>query len=472
MTMTMMELTAYLNEQIKTKKATAPAPVVEVKKEVKVDVVENAKPAYTVEQTTEPVIPEVKPKKLKITPTSAQDVIIKDIKRWYFTKKGYAKYELGGFAGVGKSTVVDIVLDILNVRPEHVRMCAPTGQASLVLKEKTPNYSSSTIHSLFFVAELTKAGVRFVPSGKKIAGVKLIIMDESSMVGKKMAEQILPIIKKAGAKLLVIGDPGQLPPVKDEDYFFKEPDAMLTEVMRQAADNPIISLSMKIRQATEEGHAYRFPAGNHTYGGKVFLRNRNSISVDQYAKVVANGGIILAGTNKTRKALNIGIREKLGFDAPTLLNGEKVIIKENLQADEDEGIQVTNGMTGTVSNVKELPHNIIEFTFTPDNFDGSRIIEVNADVLFERKTMSQLRKEYSKTNYLRRSRGEATIPLGTEVLFGYCITVHASQGSQWRVVYLIDESYCFNRDSEGYKIQNRWLYTAVTRAVESLVVAI
>lgn len=456
------ELLAFLTEK-KEKTVVTEKPAV-----IKETVIEDVKPAFTVEQTTEPVQPNKKKKQRNITLTPAQQKVVNDIKRWYHSNSGYSKFELAGYAGVGKSTIVDIVLEELGIHPERVRMCAPTGQAALVLKEKTPEYGSSTLHKLFYVPEPMKnGGVRFIPSAENLMGVRLVIGDEFSMTGKRIAEEILPMARKANTKVLIIGDPGQLPPVKDEDYFFKNPDAILTEVLRQAAGNPIIKLSMDIRQATEQGVAYRFPAGNQTIDKKLFIRSRNSISVQQYAKVVANGGIVIAGTNKTRKGLNIGIRQQLGFNSPTLLNGEKVIIKENIEGGDEGYISVTNGMTGKVSNVRKLPNGLIQFTFTPDAFEGSRVLEVHEDILFERKTMAEMKRE----NRDRFYKDEDQLALGVEVLFGYCITAHASQGSQWRTVYVIDESFCFNRGTDGYKNANRWLYTAVTRASENLVIA-
>jgi exodeoxyribonuclease-5 len=347
-------------------------------------------------------------------------------------------------------------------------MCAPTGTASLVLKGKTPGYSCSTLHRLFYAPELMKDGrTRFIPSADNLHGVKLIIGDEYSMVGKRMAQEILPMAKKAGCKVLVVGDPGQLPPVKDEEYFFVNPDAILTEVLRQAADNPIVALSMAIRQATENGVPYVFPAKDQNIDGKVFVIDRRRISVAQYAKVVANGGVIIAGMNKTRQSLNQAIRVHLGFNLPTLMDGETVVIKENLDGGNNNEIPVTNGMRGTISNVSRLRNGNVKFKFTPESFKGHRYIEVNEDILFERRSAADIRKQ----NREARLHGKPEISLGVEVQFGYVITGHASQGSQWKTVYVINESGVFNRGFDGYKNANRWLYTVVTRAVENLVIA-
>lgn len=457
------ELRMHISGQIKAQAANPTKPV-----NVSEDIVLDAKPAFTVDQTTEPVQPNKGAKKRDIKLTPNQQSVVSKIKRWYSTTPGYGKFELAGFAGVGKSTVIDFILEELGIRKEHVRMCAPTGTASLVLKEKTPGYSCSTLHRLFYMPELMKDGrTRFVPSAENLYGVKLIIGDEYSMVGKRMAEDILPMARKAGCKVLIVGDPGQLPPVKDEEYFFVNPDAILTEVLRQAADNPIVALSMAIRQATDNRVPYIFPNQDQNIGGKVFVLDRRRISVAQYAKVVANGGVVIAGMNKTRQSLNQAIRAHLGFDKPTLMNGETVVIKENIDGGDGAEIAVTNGMRGKISNVSRLRNGNVKFKFTPESFSGFRYIEVNEDILFERKTAADIRKE----NKVLEAMGKPRIQVGVEVQFGYVITGHASQGSQWKTVYVINESGVFNRGYDGYKNANRWLYTVVTRAVENLVIA-
>jgi exodeoxyribonuclease V len=346
-------------------------------------------------------------------------------------------------------------------------MCAPTGKASLVMQEKTPDIACSTLHRLFYVPNTDRYGkIKFNPSPDNLFGLKLVVIDEASMVGRRVAEEILPMAKRAGVKVLIIGDPGQLPPVKDEEYFFKKPDAMLTEVLRQEAGNPIIALSMAIRQAGEKGMPFQFQNNNATYAKKLFVRPKTQVRVEQLARVIENDGVVIAGTNRTRKSYNTSLRSYLGYTSPTLMEGEKVVIKENMPESEDDGIMVTNGMVGSVSDVEKRDNGTVAFTFTPDAFDGERRLIVNEDILFERKTMFDLRKE----NHKRRQAGTPELEIGADVWLGYVITAHSSQGSQWKTVYVIDESFCFNRGPEGFHSKNRWLYTAVTRAEQNLVV--
>jgi exodeoxyribonuclease V len=107
-------------------------------------------------------------------------------------------------------------------------------------------HSASTIHSLIYRArESGEETPSFelwndAPASK----AKLIIIDECSMVDAELARDLMSF----GVPLLVLGDPAQLPPISGGGYFTDaEPDAMLTEVHRQAQDDPIVRLSMEIR---------------------------------------------------------------------------------------------------------------------------------------------------------------------------------------------------------------------------------
>lgn len=129
--MTTNQLLNHLNTK-KEKPVTNPVDAVTVAE----DIVASPKPVFNVDQTTEPVQPDKRKKKRDIVLTPSQQSVVSKIKRWYSTTHGYGKFELAGFAGVGKSTVVDFILEELGIRADQVRMCAPTGTASLVLKRK------------------------------------------------------------------------------------------------------------------------------------------------------------------------------------------------------------------------------------------------------------------------------------------------------------------------------------------------
>lgn len=413
--------------------------------------------------------------KPKIIPTPKQNTVVEDILSWYLDKKRKQHYEFAGYAGVGKSTVIDIILVRLPVKHTQVLLCAPTGTAALNMREKT-GMPASTIHSLFYERTWDEKLKRYVwePTAKNLVGIKLVIIDEGSMVTTTLRDDVLAMCRKSGVKVLVVGDRGQLPPVGSPDAFFANPNALLEDIMRQAAGNKIIDLSFRIRQATKEGRPFLINGENRNISENLFIRQQSDVRIEHIAKVIQNKGILIAGTNKTRMNYNHAIRQELGYTSTHLMDGEYVVIKKNAM-DADDGVPVSNGMRGTVSDVVfNEETQLVSFTFHPENFEGERRISVNEDLLFGRITD----KEFYFRNQKRKTSGLPQFEKGLVSTLGYCITAHASQGGQWNTVYLINESEAFNRYDKdnpsvpGYAAKNRWLYTAVTRAQKNLVIMV
>src|ERR1700745_4403303 len=151
-------------------------------------------------------------------------------------------FRLFGFAGTGKTTLARHIADGVD---GEVKFAAFTGKAALVMRNKGCD-NASTIHSLIYRAR--ESGVEQpsfelwddAPASK----AKLIVIDECSMVDAEMGRDLLSF----ECPLLVLGDPAQLPPIQGGGFFTgTEPDAMLTEVHRQAQDDPVARMSLMIR---------------------------------------------------------------------------------------------------------------------------------------------------------------------------------------------------------------------------------
>jgi len=193
-------------------------------------------------------------------------------------------FRLFGYAGTGKTTLVKHLAEGVDGK---VLFAAFTGKAACVMRSKGC-YSASTIHSLIYKAR--ESGEEMpsfelwndAPASK----AKLIIIDECSMVDAELAR----VLMSFGVPLLVLGDPAQLPPIQGGGFFTDaEPDAMLTEVHRQARDNPIIRLSMDIRAGN--------PLAEGQYGDTQVVRR-----AELDPKRVLGADQVLVGRNVTRKA--------------------------------------------------------------------------------------------------------------------------------------------------------------------------
>ncbi len=179
--------------------------------------------------------------------TPHQDAALKAVDDWLKAKPGRngtpQVFRLFGFAGTGKTTLARHVAD--NVDGE-VKFAAFTGKAALVMRNKGCD-GASTIHSLIYRArESGEEQPNFelwddAPASK----AKLIVIDECSMVDAELGRDLLSF----DCPLLVLGDPAQLPPIQGGGFFTEtEPDVMLTEVHRQAEHDPIVRMSMDVRE--------------------------------------------------------------------------------------------------------------------------------------------------------------------------------------------------------------------------------
>lgn len=427
---------------------------------------------------------------MTISLSDKQNAAIATIKDWYSNRsKDQQVCRVFGYAGVGKSTIVKYAIDELGLsteKPGEVLYAAFTGKAALVMTRKgTP---ASTIHSLVYrVSEPTpqeieklekeaaeiRAGLhargvaerlfeearlrslelrlkdahkpRFVLNTESaVRDCKLLVLDEVSMVGAEMARDLLAF----GKPTLVLGDPGQLPPVKGEGAFdAPNPDVMLTEVHRQAGESAVLRLATLAREGKW------IPHGHHD--DFVWKMRRSEVGPDQLLKADQ----VICGRNATRIQLNVAMKRAAGFDAVFPGgNGEKLICLKNRN---DVGL--VNGMFVTLDDIKDEGDDIA-FTASITSEDGKRI-GGSATGKGERFRIwrgpfldhvmpdpERERREYQKKR--------TTV----ECVWGWAITCHKSQGSSWPNIVIYDDG--LGRTAED---RARWLYTAITRAERGLV---
>jgi len=233
-----------------------------------------------------------------------QDEALKAVSRWL--KEGRSPvFRLFGYAGTGKTTLARHFAE--NVDGE-VLFAAFTGKAAQVLRSRGAS-NAKTIHSLIYRPRGEEA-VEDEETGKTsispmfsinrqspVAKAALIVIDECSMVDEQLGKDLMSF----GTPILVLGDPGQLPPVSGGGFFTEhEPDCLLTDIHRQARDNPIIELAMHIREGKEIMY------GDY---GTAKVISKNEVTQD----LVLGADQVLVGTNKTRRRYNKRLRELKGF---------------------------------------------------------------------------------------------------------------------------------------------------------------
>lgn len=364
---------------------------------------------------------------------------------------------ISGFAGTGKSTLVRFIIEALGVSRSSVAYATFTGKAAEVLRKKG-NDNAMTLHKLLFDS-VPKASGGFYRKPKTVLDYNIIVVDEVSMVPKSMIDMLL----KYRVYVLFLGDPFQLPQIdKNEAHtLLDKPHIFLDEVMRQAAESEIIQLTMKIRHGEPISYGV---------GKEVIVMPKRDFSIDH----MKWADQIICGTNDTRISLNNQMRQVLGYSG-TPQDGEKMICLRNYWDDlaEEGDFNLVNGMTGTIHNpfesfrmappyIKMRNHRIDNITCQFISDDGYTFTDVEMD-----KQMIET-GEYSLNWRESYALGKIIPRIGDitprQFSFGYAITCHKSQGSEWDKVLVVEERFPFDKQEHA-----RWLYTACTRASEKLV---
>lgn len=313
-----------------------------------------------------------------------------------------------------------------------------------------------TLHRLLY-DHMPLPGGGYYRKPKKILGYTIVVVDEVSMVPKSMIDQLL----KHKVYVIFLGDPFQLDVIDKEEHhdLLEHPHIFLDEVMRQAAESEIIRMTMDIRNGI---------IAPYHKGEEVMVMPYKELVDGCYTWADQ----IICATNAKRHEINTKMREMLGYNGLPQ-DGEKMICLRNYWDDtSDLGDALVNGTTGIISNVSQhierIPgfikcdnHNMecIDCTFTTG--EGS-IFKTSMDkhMILTGEKCIDWRVSY-KLGKIKDRIGDI-VP--REFAFGYCITTHKAQGSEWDKVLVLEETYPYE------KIEHlRWLYTAATRASQKLV---
>ena len=410
--------------------------------------------------------------------TLAQENAKKLIEEWFFNTDDQV-FVLSGYAGTGKTFLIDyVVREILklDVGKEAV-FVSPTGKAAANLVRN--GTVAGTVHSLIYVRDgeefdvdengeiIERKELSFIKREKIDEKIRLIIIDEASMIN----ETVLTDLLSFGVKCLFSGDGAQLPPVNGACPLLENPHYTLTEIVRQAADNPIIQVATLAREGK------KIPYG--TYGDSVCVIGRNALKGAERKRLFLKADQILCGRNKTRAALNDEVRGYKGISKEQVLplDGEKLICTLNdweKALDRDERFYLVNGIIGTASEIKESFDDLATMEFQADFMEESVKVPFDLGIFKESKyrhlygdravTLSDGTVAHEGNfELLHKLRAVADEPI-CRFEFAYAITCHKAQGSEFEFVIVFDESWAFGEEG------NRWLYTAITRAKEKLLI--
>lgn len=375
---------------------------------------------------------------------NGQMILCNELEYWYRNKtKPYFAYS--GAAGTGKTTVMrEFVENRIGLSQLEYVCAALVGKAVLVMLQK--GLPAKTIHSLIFdvgwdTINDEKNGQRyvmqFILKEALDSALKLLVIDEAPMVNDDMIQKILSF----GVPTVFSGDMNQLPPIFGSSSVMLNPDFMLNELMRQSENDPIVWIANQMLLG------FRIP-----YGYYDNCRMMDEIELGE--NLLRDYDVILCATNRTRELLCQYIRnEILCIQNTSLPNiNEKMICRQNEWERMIDQYSLTNGTIGYIRwiDVPSRRKNMkkIHIEFEPEYLPGRKWRNVPLDL------------KYLRLNY--KDRKDYGFSSAIKFEYGYTLTTHLSQGSEYERVLFIDEP------AFDYETRCKLRYTAATRAKQKL----
>lgn len=327
----------------------------------------------------------------------------------------------------------------------------PTGKAARVLISK--GIEATTIHHFLYRPEKVyeegkkKPKIEFVLKTREFFNrVDIIFVDEASMV----TEDIFIDLLSLGKPIVFIGDIAQLPPVEKDNpernfNIMAKPDVVMNEIHRQAEDSPIIHIATLARLGKP------IPWGN--FGPGVSVQPTRNVRL---SKMLTSDGPTknvqtLVGFNNTRIDFNNLSRQILGYSEKSDLpiKGDRLVCLKN---NYDTGL--INGLTGEclrAVNHKDKYQSILRFKADDDDVEFEGDISLRH---FRPQMFAEMAINGELENFDEHELQQFT--------YSYAMTVHKCQGSQFDKVFILDQPF----GGAGSEIYNKFMYTAITRAVE------
>lgn len=425
--------------------------------------------------------------------------------RFIQTKTENVIYCLKGYAGTGKTyTIARVVEHLQDKHPRwKIAMTAPTNKAVQVLREASnlPGVTYKTIHSLLGLREVIKESgeIEFERDYEEptsgLRQYKVLIVDEVSMLDDKLFMDIRRY--NNDVKIILMGDPAQIPPVNKEDCEpFLNPEEhgiveiQLTQIMRQADGSEIAKVGQFIRDnLTRDGFSFGSEMGSDM---KVFfVSSARSLLIDEFLKTFTGNSDarVIAWTNRKVNEYNRYIRTIMfGKNAPRLMEGEKLILNkpymaetEKANGDTDETLLSTNQELELIKSMvvdHELPGQVeveayrccVSFINKYGNKQRGwiSILHERSETKFN-SILQELKQAAIQSPFGERKQAwklyYSVLRSLADVSYGYAITAHKSQGSTYTTCFVDANNIQLNPNVVE---RNRILYTAITRAKKQL----
>lgn len=446
---------------------------------------------------------------LAFQPTEGQILMIEELGFFVESDDPGEIMLVKGYAGTGKTTLINSLVKALGSMKQKCVLLAPTGRAAKVLSAYTGS-TAWTIHKKIYRQKSGSDGLGDFVLDRNLHKHTYFIVDEASMIGEAMPDaffgsgdllrDLLDYVESGtSCRLILVGDTAQLPPVgldvspaldrdRLEQLAYKVREIEMTDVIRQAEDSGILYNATSIRKLIAN-RLEAYPDFNFDsfedismLGGAELLE---SIS-NSYDRFGTEETIVVTRSNKRANRFNAGIRSQILWREEQISAGDLLMVVKNNYFWKDEEKKVDFIANGDIVRVERLlgTEEVHGFRFAdvdislPDYGQLELQVKVLLDVI-ELETAS-LGREEQKGLYLsvaedypeassRRQRATkvSADPYfnALQVKFAYAVTCHKAQGGQWKSVFL-DQGY-FTEEMLSLDYL-RWMYTAFTRASEKL----
>lgn len=444
-------------------------------------------------------------------PTEEQENALNSFSNFLLSPSSEKIFVLRGYAGTGKTSLVSALVKTLGEVGRKCVLLAPTGRAAKVFSLYS-HHPAYTIHRRIYRQRVFSGDMENFTLNTNLHRQTLFIVDEASMIaneglsgasfgtGRLLDDLIEYVYSVPGCSLMLVGDTAQLPPVGEEQspalsvpvlqgYGLEVTECLLTQVVRQAADSGILYNATLLRHSIMKDACFglpsvrigKFPDVKVIQGGDLI----EAIS-DSYDKVGMDETIIICRSNKRANLYNRGIRNTILYREDELNAGDVLMVAKNNYfwgADCKELDFIANGDVAVVRRVRRV-REMYGFRFAdvvlrfPDYGDLELEVTLLLDTLHTdfpslpreqgEKLFEAVFEDYaylsSKRERIKKIK-EDPYYNALQVKYAYAVTCHKAQGGQWQRVFL-DQGYL--TDEMFSPDYYRWLYTAFTRATETL----
>ena len=444
-------------------------------------------------------------------PTFEQEKVVKILADFLFCRKTDSLFLLKGYAGTGKTSLIGALVKTLDQLEQKCILMAPTGRAAKVFSHYA-GHPAYTIHKKIYRQKSFSNEIDNFSMNDNLHQHTLFIVDEASMIaneglsgsmfgtGRLLDDLIQYVYSGQGCRLMLIGDTAQLPPVGEEEspalsadvlkgYGLEVYEGLLTEVVRQLQDSGILWNATELRRYIAEDDFFTLPPIKVEGFPDIKVIPGNELIEaisDSYDHVGMDETIVVCRSNKRANIYNKGIRNTILYREEELETGDLLMVAKNNYF-WTEGCKeidfIANGDIAVVRRVRR-EREMYGFRFAdvllrfPDYNDMELEVKLLLDTLHTEtpalpkemndKLFYSVMEDYAdisvKRERMKKMKADPHYN-ALQVKYAYAVTCHKAQGGQWKRVFL----------DQGYMTEDmlspdyfRWLYTAFTRATETL----